>query len=70
MTTKEAILYMILYRQRLINSVGDLEMDIKAYDMAIAALERERKFLEAGYKNEEVKFYVGGRKFVVREIAQ
>ena len=70
MTTEEAILYMTLYRQRLINSVGDLEMDIKAYNMAIAALERERKFLEVGYKNEEVEFYIGGRKFAVREVAQ
>lgn len=43
---------------------------LQALDMAIAALERERKFLEAGYRNEEVEFYVGGRKFVVREVAQ
>ena len=41
-----------------------------AYKKAFEALELERKFLEAGYKNEEVEFYIGGRKFIVREVAQ
>ena len=38
MTNEEAFTYMFLYRQRLINSVGDLKLDIEAYNMALAAL--------------------------------
>ena len=38
MTRDEVVLYMFLYRQRLINSVGDLKEDIEAYDMALEAL--------------------------------
>ena len=39
-------------------------------DMAIEALKREQLFLEAGYKGKEVEFYIGGRRFAVRELAQ
>lgn len=39
MTNEEAILHMILRREELKNSVGDLDEDIKAFDMAIRALE-------------------------------
>lgn len=41
MTNEEAILHMILRREELKNSVGDLDEDIKAFDMAIQALEQE-----------------------------
>ena len=42
----------------------------EALDMAIKALEREQQFLDAGYKNGRVEFYIGGRKFMVKEMAQ
>ena len=42
----------------------------EALDMAINALEREQKFLDAGYKNGRVEFMIGGRKFMVKEMAQ
>ena len=38
--------------------------------MSIEALEREQKFLDAGYKNGRVEFMIGGRKFMVKEMAQ
>lgn len=43
---------------------------LNALDMAIDALEREQKFLDAGYKNGRVEFMIGGRKFMVKEMAQ
>jgi len=43
---------------------------IEAIEMAIKALEREQKFLDAGYKNGRVEFMIGGRKFMVKEMAQ
>lgn len=43
---------------------------IEAVNMAIKALEREQKFLDAGYKNGRVEFMIGGRKFMVKEMAQ
>lgn len=46
------------------------EVDNEALNRAIEALDRELQFLNAGYKNEEVEFYIGGRKFSVRELAQ
>lgn len=42
MTKEEAILYMYLYRQRLVESVGNLDKDIRAYDIAINALEQQK----------------------------
>ena len=42
----------------------------EVFDMAINALNREQQFLDAGYKNTSVEFYIGGRKFSVREIPQ
>ena len=47
----------------------DIEI-LTALDMAINALEREQKFLDAGYKNGRVEFMIGGRKFMVKEMAQ
>lgn len=43
---------------------------LNALDMAINALEREQKFLDAGYINGRVEFMIGGRKFMVKEMAQ
>ena len=43
MTVDEAMFYMILYRQKLIDSVSDLDKDIEAYNMAIRALEQKLK---------------------------
>jgi hypothetical protein len=43
MTREKAILHMILRRAELEHSVSDLDEDIKAFDMAIKALEREPK---------------------------
>ena len=40
MTREEAILHMTLRREELKHSVGDLDEDIKAFDMAIKALEQ------------------------------
>lgn len=41
MTREKAILHMILRREELKHSVSDLDEDIKAFDMAIEALEQE-----------------------------
>ena len=46
------------------------EKDAEPLEMAIRALEREQQFLDAGYKNGRVEFYIGGRKFMVKELAQ
>ena len=43
MTKEEAILHMTLRREILKHSVGDLDEDIKAFDMAIEALEQAPK---------------------------
>ena len=53
MTREEALVYMKLYRLRLKGSVGDLEEDIKAYDMAIEALKAES--CEDAVSREDVK---------------
>lgn len=42
MTNEEAILHMTLRREELKHSVSDLDEDIKAFDMAIEALEQTR----------------------------
>ena len=41
-----------------------------AVELAVDALHQLLKFLDAGYKNETVEFYIGGRKFSVKELAQ
>lgn len=53
-----------------LNALGEVDKFKTAFDAAIEALKREQQFLDAGYKNEEVEFYIGGRKFIVREVAQ
>lgn len=42
----------------------------EAIHMAAKALENEKNILEAGYKNQSYDFYIGGRKFRARELAQ
>ena len=49
---------------------GNIGEQIEWLSMAINALEREQKFLDAGYKNGRVEFMIGGRKFMVKEMAQ
>lgn len=39
-------------------------------ETAVNVIEREQKFLDAGYKNGRVEFMIGGRKFMVKEMAQ
>lgn len=51
--------------------VGHYEfLSMETLNMAIKALEREQQFLDAGYKNNRVEFMIGGRKFMVKEMAQ
>ena len=51
-------------------SSSDYPRDVKALEMAIKALEREQRLLDAGYQNATVDFYVDGRLFRAKEIAQ
>lgn len=41
-----------------------------ALKMAFEALGREQQLLDAGYQNATVDFYIGGRLFRAKEIAQ
>lgn len=76
MTDEEfAINILEQYREKptLINEIETVEEALwldEALDMAINALKREQKFLDAGYKNGRVEFMIGGRKFMVKEMAQ
>lgn len=65
MSREEAIHYLERIKQEY-----DCSYEEDALDMAIKALEREQKFLDAGYKNGRVEFMIGGRKFMVKEMAQ
>ena len=75
--TNEEIIY---YFQTQIENMNDLiergspevyfDEAIKASHKAIEVLELLQQFLEAGYEGKEVEFYIGGRKFATREIAQ
>ncbi len=50
---------------------GRVQDDIdNALDMAINALEIFEQAKEAGFRGEEVEFYISGRKFAIRELAQ
>lgn len=51
-----------------IDSFTDEENE--ALEIAINALHREQQFLDAGYKNSRVEFNIGGRRFMVKELAQ
>ena len=65
MKREEAIHYLERIKQEY-----DCSYEEDALNMAIQALEREQKFLDAGYKNGRVEFMIGGRKFMVKEMAQ
>lgn len=45
-------------------------IEVGSLELAIEALEREQQLLDAGYQNATVDFYIGGRLFRVKEIAQ
>ena len=62
MTREEAL--------EILDTIPTIGEQVDALDMAIKALEREQQFLDAGYKNGRVEFYIGGRKFMVKEMAQ
>lgn len=49
---------------------SDYPRDVKALEMAIEALKREQQLLDAGRHNATVDFYIGGRLFRAKEIAQ
>ena len=57
MTREDAMLHMILRREELKNSVGDLAEDIKAFDMAIEALEKTR-WIPVNERLPEIKQHV------------
>ncbi len=47
------------------------EKDIReALDMAIKALNIFEQAKDAGFRGEEIEFYIGGRKIAIRELAQ
>jgi hypothetical protein len=49
---------------------SDYPRGVKALEMAIEALKREQQLLDAGRQNVTVDFYIGGRLFRAKEIAQ
>ena len=58
MTREDAILHMTLRREELKLSVGDLDEDIKAFDMAIEALEQTR-WIACSERLPEENEYIG-----------
>ena len=71
MTNEEIIKFL---QTKQMPQCGDKEYtadeEYEAYQRAINAVEREQQFLDAGYKNGRVEFMIGGRKFMVKEMAQ
>ena len=71
MTNEEIIKFL---QSKQLPQCGDKEYtadeEYAAYQRAINAVEREQKFLDAGYRNGRVEFMIGGRKFMVKEMAQ
>lgn len=45
-------------------------IEVGSLELALEALEREQQLLGAGYQNATVDFYIGGRLFRAKEIAQ
>ena len=66
-TTKEAITAIKSSEQEAWRNGYNKE---EAEEMAIKALEIFEQAKEAGIHGEEVEFYIGGRKFAIRELAQ
>ena len=67
MTNEEAIEVLKTYDM---SEDNDDKEFIEAIKTAINALEIFEKAKEAGMHGEEVEFYIGGRKFAIRELAQ
>ena len=67
MTNKEAIEVLKTYDM---SEDNDDKEFIEAIKMAIKALEIFEQAKEAGFHGKEVEFYIGGRKFAIRELAQ
>ena len=65
MTREEAIEYLMDMEFNC-----DTSYDKEALQLAIEALKREQQLLDAGYKNTTIDFYIGGRLFRAKEIAQ
>lgn len=70
MTRDEAIRCLSVHSSTNGSGLCTDQQHYEAKQMAINALEREQKFLDAGYKNGRVEFMIGGRKFMVKEMAQ
>lgn len=72
MTREEAIEWLKSIERTYIHG-GDESFDDKhrqAICLAIKALKREQQLLDAGYQNATVDFYMDGRLFRAKEIAQ
>ena len=71
MTREEAKVYMTFYKQRLVNSVAvaELSEDIKAFDVAIKALEQEPVLdkIKAEIEKMPSELTADGRRMVRRE---
>ncbi|MBQ7445944.1 MAG: hypothetical protein IJS71_08450 [Clostridia bacterium] len=72
MTREEAIkkLERRLSNMKFVDDVYVDCVDGEALEMAVKALKREQQLLDAGYQNTTVDFYIGGRLFRAKEIAQ
>lgn len=70
MTREEAIRCLNVHSSTNGSGLCTDKQHYEAKQMAINALEREQQFLDAGYKNGRVEFMIGGRKFMVKEMAQ
>lgn len=70
MTRKEAISELIEMCNYINCNIEIRSKQYNALNMAIEALKREQQLLDAGYQNVTVNFYIGGRLFRAKEIAQ
>ena len=72
MTREEAIkkLERRLSNMKFVDDVYVDCVDGEALEMAVKALKREQQLLDAVYQNKTVDFYIGGRLFRAKELAQ
>lgn len=76
MTTKEAIKEAIADIKHSVNWAKENDerwcdsIEVGSLELAIKVLELVQQLLDAGYKNATVDFYIGGRLFRAKEIAQ
>lgn len=69
MTIDEAILYMELYKCKLVDSVSDLDKDIEAYDTAINIMHKYQKIKEIVKNTQQLCSY--GSAFIdIREVIE